>query len=590
VTGAGWRRADAAIAAVLGALALVSVLTAQRQVGIVRDEVVYMEHGSRYADWWRDLLGGVPGTASAERITAHFGGADVTSNNREHPPLMKTLFGLSEWLLHRKLGWTSRFTGYRLPSALAGALLVSLVFLLVRPLWGRAAAALSALLVLLVPRAFFHAGLATFDGAVVTGWVAVLYCYLRALASRRWSFALGVVFGLALATKHNALLLPLPLAVHYLVLAGLRLRATGLPDGLPARLRAYLRQLLTLQPLAFAAMALLGPLVLVALWPWLWFDTAQHLRDWLRFHLDHVHYNFEYLGRNWNHPPYPFHVPLVTTALTVPVITWVAGLLGAGVLAGRAWCGRAAVPERAPALLLFLAAGAAMGPFLLGTAPIFGAEKHWAAAVVTLCIYAAIGILQAGRWAAAGLALPGRAGQLARPLSAGVLATLAVAAAAIETVVAQPYALSHYNALAGGAPGGADLGMNRQFWGYAARGVLPVLARFAPAPAGAARPVYSHDASPAWHLYRDAGLLPPGLPDAGHEEGGVRRSQLAIVIHEMHFLRHDVLIWRLYGTVRPVYVLTTDGVPIVSVYARPGVEPTGPGPQVEPLVGPGPAR
>ena len=46
----------------------------------------------------------------------------------------------------------------------------------------------------------------------------------------------------------------------------------------------------------------LGPLVLVALWPWLWFDTYAHLRAWLTFHLDHVHYNFEYLGENWNAP------------------------------------------------------------------------------------------------------------------------------------------------------------------------------------------------------------------------------------------------------------------------------------------------
>lgn len=40
---------------------------------------------------------------------------------------------------------------------------------------------------------------------------------------------------------------------------------------------------------------------------------------------------------------------------------------------------------------------------------------------------------------------------------------------------AEPYRLTDYNAIVVGAPGGADLGMNRQFWGYSARGVLTFL-------------------------------------------------------------------------------------------------------------------
>ena len=46
-------------------------------------------------------------------------------------------------------------------------------------------------------------------------------------------------------------------------------------------------------------------------------------------------------------------------------------------------------------------------------------------------------------------------------------------------------------------------------------------------------------------------------------------SQIALVIHERHFNRHDYLIWTEYGTVRPSYVLTYGGVPLVSVYVRP---------------------
>ena len=136
-------------------------------------------------------------------------------------------------------------------------------------------------------------------------------------------------------------------------------------------------------------------------------------------------------------------------------------------------------------------------------------------------------------------------------------------AAATETVAAQPYALTWYNSLAGGAAGGADLGMNRQFWGVAARGVLPFIVLQPPGR------VYSHDASPAWGWYMRLGLLPRVFPDAGHEGGGIARSDYAIVVHEKHFRRHDYMIWKAYGTVRPVFVLRAAGVPIVSVYKRP---------------------
>jgi hypothetical protein len=223
-------------------------------------------------------------------------------------------------------------------------------------------------------------------------------------------------------------------------------------------------------------------------------------------------------------------------------------------------------------LLLLLSAAVAMGPFLIGRAPIFGAEKHWAAAMPTLCILAGLGVVAIGRLAVYTLV---EAGWLAEARARGaraaliaLLAATALAAAAAETVRAQPYALSHYNALAGGAPGGADLGMNRQFWGYAARGVLPFINQLAPAAGQRTKPVYTHDASPAWPLYRSEGLLAANLPDAGHERQGVSRSAIALVIHELHFNRHSYMIWDVYGTVQPAYVLTFQGVPLVSVYVR----------------------
>ncbi len=576
------------LALFLALAAFVAVLSAQRDQGIVRDEVVYMTYGSKYAQWWSDFATGKDAMLTETAITGHFGGPGATDNNREHPPLMKTLFGFSETLFHRQLGWASSVTAYRIPSAFMNAILIALVFLFSSAIWGRGVGALAAIFTLFLPRAFFHAGLACFDAAVVTTWFATVYAYYRALGSRRWCVVLTVVFGLALATKHNALMLPGVLGAHYLWLAA---RARPRPSSsvrswarIPAELAALARGLARVRPAIILALCL-GPLLAIALWPWLWFDTATHILEWVRFHLRHVHYNYEYLGQNWNTSPYPWHVPLVTTLFTVPVATLLAAAIGAAYLV-RQWrrgespaLSPAATSQadhaqsRAPALLLVLSAVVAMGPFLLGSAPIFGAEKHWAPAIPTLCILAGIGVVAAA--ALAGRSLAAMVGQRvsvsALRRGAAIALGLAVtAAAAAETYSAQPFALSHYNALAGGAPGGADLGMNRQFWGYAARGVLPFLSQNQPTQGNA--PVYSHDASPAWGIYRREGLLSGKLPDAGREGAGVRRSKLALVVHELHFNRHDYMIWAAYGTVQPAFVLTFQGVPIVSVYRRPEPE------------------
>ncbi|HEY5946655.1 MAG TPA: hypothetical protein VIV40_14230, partial [Kofleriaceae bacterium] len=323
------------------------------------------------------------------------------------------------------------------------------------------------------------------------------------------------------------------------------------------------RGLLYHKPRVVLSLALLGPLTLFVVWPWLWHSPITHVKQWLAFHLTHVHYNFEYLGNNWNAPRFPWHVALLTTLFTVPVATLAAACAGASVLFVRWRRGDNADDERGPALLLALSAAASIGPFFLGSTPIFGAEKHWMPALPTLTIAAGVGAAWAARRAAEYVRAARSISEVvADRLALGVVGGAIVLACATETVAAQPYALTWYNALAGEAPGGADLGMNRQFWGVSARGVLPFIGYQFPTR------VYSHDASPAWGWYHRLGII-RGFPDAGPEMVGIDRSNLALVIHEKHFNRHDYMIWRSYGTVKPVFVLRSEGVPIVTVYKRP---------------------
>ena len=58
-------------------------------------------------------------------------------------------------------------------------------------------------------------------------------------------------------------------------------------------------------------------------------------------------------------------------------------------------------------------------------------------------------------------------------------------------------------------------------------------------------------------------------PRAFEQLGLSPEAMFALVQHELHMNEVDYSIWTAFGTVNPAYVVTHDGVPIVSIYRRP---------------------
>ncbi len=558
----GMKRHEPLLALLVFGATVAILQTASRTQGNTRDEGYYFDAAEQYYAWYGELgdnLVRFQPLKSFERraIDRWF------SYNHEHPALMKTLFGFSWRLLHRchcpadagrhpiaypqrhaTLALLSEQQAMRLPTHLLIAAMVLLVYFFGARAWSRRAGLLAAGLSLLAPRFFFDAELACFDGPVAALWLATCYAYWRSLEDRRFGAVTGIVFGLALATKHNAFFLPVVLLVHYFWIWRRAISAGQSPP--PAR--------------AFVWMALLAPLVYFACWPWLWFNTVARFREYVAFHVHHVYYNMEYFGRNYNKPPFPLSFPYVMTLLTLPVTTLVLAVGGAGALlrarpAAADPRARHAVQlghYRGDGVLVGLNALFPMAILTLTRAPIFGATKHFDASIPFLALLAGYGFhaVTAGR---------------RRALTAAMGAFFLLPAA-LETYRSHPYALTHYNMLAGGPAGGADLGMNRQFWGQATRGLLPWLN--AHAPTGA--PVYWHDTNQAQlNMYIRDRLLRSDLGNTGLEQAGVRASNFALVLHEKHFNKYEHWIWDFYDTTRPVQVLTHEGVPIVTLYQRP---------------------
>jgi 4-amino-4-deoxy-L-arabinose transferase-like glycosyltransferase len=526
---------------------LAALLAGARTAGIPRDEAYYFRAGEQYLRFFTDLTHGRGLSAAI---------AELAYNN-EHPALMKLLFGASWRLFHGVFG-APEILSFRLPTLLLVAWMSVLLYRFGARIGEPAAGALAAVLTIAQPHLFFHAQLACFDAPIMVFWVAVVYAYFRALdlGGTRWAVACGVLFGLSQAVKFNTVFLPPILVAHWLYV-----RARG---GRPP-----------LRPLV--ALATLGPLVFFAVWPWMWQGALTHVRlvghlpflqvsgrlaDYVAFHAHHWHYNFEFLGRNYYLPPYPKSFPWVELALTVPVVTLALGVGGA-VLA--AWPRRpySCAPDldiRArPGALLLL--NLIVPPLVLNfpDAPIFGGVKHFLAALPFLALLGAIALRRLGH------AFAELTERVRAPLVVAGLAACAIVPAVWQTAYAHPYELSFYNGLAGGFAGGADLGMNRQFWGYSPRGLLPWMN--ATLPAGAR--VYFHDLNgDAFAYYQRAGLLRPDIVYTGIEEPAIQSSRTALVIHERHFDYYDYWVWQIYGSARPARLLEREGVPLVSVYQR----------------------
>ena len=545
----GWR--DQVIGGGIGAAYVAWLLATARSLGFARDEGFYFRAATDYARWFRILF-------EHPKDAFERGAIDgIWATNHEHPALMKSLFSLSWMFLHDKWKiFADASTAFRFPGMVMAGLALWITYLFGARAYGRRAGVLAALALGLMPNVFYHAHLAAFDVAIMTMWTASIYVYWRAeqKGGLLWALGAGVVYGLTLETKHNAWMLPAVFLAHAAFLHGARF------------FRDVRLGRITL-PASLVAMATVGPLVFYALWPWLWNDTLPRIQEYLNFHLNHDYYNMEFLGVNYFGPPSPKgYAPLMILA-TVPTITLLLFAVGGadrlrqGALRLRArFSSRSAGPkdEHETDLLLLVSFAVPLAVFFLPKTPIFGGTKHWIPAYPFLCIFAGRGFDLVAT--ALGRALEGYGARVRAGASVALLLGVLAAPIAV-TAHSHPFGLSTYVPFVGGTAGGADLGLNRQFWGFTTESLAPYFAKHAPPGAS----VFIHDTAwDSWVQMLAERRLRPDLRGTGSPSD----ADFSIVHHELHMAELDYIIWEAYGSPQPDFVLTHDGVPIISVYRR----------------------
>ncbi len=530
-----------------------ALLLTARSIGYSRDESFYFDAANRYYDWFRLLFNQRETALQRAVIDSHF------SLNHEHPPLIKTLFGLSHaWFFEQHRWFSEPGITYRLPSMVLAGLGVGVLILWGSRVQSPSAGIIAGLSFALLPRIFHHAHLACFDVPVACMCLGTAYCWSRALSTGklRWALGLGLVYGLTLATKHNAWLLPPALLLHGLcVKSAVYLKGSW---ATRARLMAPVLSLLVV-----------GTLVLYALWPWLWFDTFERLKFWFDFHLKHEYYNMEFLGVTYWKPPMPRAYAWVMTLATVPfttlVLVFVGGYYGTrDTVSGCLARFTARSPEQTDStrasdfLLWVICLVTFYFPWLSTDTPIFGGTKHWFSAYPFLCLIAARG------FEALRLALPQVFARLvagSRQLQAATWLAAALVLAPSWFIVRDmgSWGLSTYTPIVGEASGAATLGLNRTFWGYTSIALADELNARAPAR------VFLHDmTSQAWFMHVRDGVLKPSL----YGTNSVTESDMALYHHEPHMGRVEYQTWVAYGTATPSAIGVYQGVPVVWLYER----------------------
>ncbi len=559
-------RRDHLFGALMAAVYLAILLATSSDLAMSRDEGFYVVAAERYGTWYELLFNDPRAALERPAIDRYW------NYNSEHPALAKTLFAWT-WLVDQKVfprlrelvGLTPEplfaraSMAYRFMGMLSASLLLWLIYIFGARGADRRLGVFAALAFATLPRIFYHAHLDCFDIPIVLMITWTIYAYWRSLLNRRWAVMTGIAFGCALATKHNAWMVPGLLLIHW---AWVAIEET-------LRRRRGERPRLIIAPYWLLSMAALGPLIFFGTWPFLWFDTATRLGAYVNFHLHHVYYNMVYFGVNYFRPPFPTSYAFVMTLFTIPLTITALTLCGL-VVRARAFLpsglalrlmprGSLRADVRATDVLWLGGLLSPLAVFLLPDTPIFGGTKHWFTAYPFLCLFAG--------YAALYVVVSIESRLISRGLVdttpvAIVSMTVLLAPSVAETAHSHGFGLSHYTLPAGGVPGAADLGMNRQFWGFTTGSVLDVLRERLPKGGS----IFLHDMThTAFEMLKRDGLLPTNLRAAAN----LSEADLVLIHHEHHMAEVDFQAWQAFGSVEPVHVLTYDGVPIVSIYEHP---------------------
>lgn len=498
----------------------------RQSIGLTWDEPAYMRAAIAYTEWQARVLdkNGMAFQPAVMRVYWEY--------NHEHPPLVKVWLG---WVaLLAPASWTL-IDAYRLGAMTMSASLVTLVAWSVARMTNRWSGLVAAIVLCALPRFFFHAHVAALDvpGALAYLFVIVLFWHLRMRTDWWLGIALGVVFGIALATKVNAAF-ALPVLGLWWV----------------ARSRApYLLW-------RIVVMTGIGCVCFVVLWPWLWLDPVQHLAEYVAW-LTFAHWQIPqwWFGKSLLPPPWYF-APLMAVMVT-PIAVLVAAI------GGVVWGMRQ--PQLRDYSVLLALSGVMPLVALMLSDTVYDNDRLFMAVFPVLAMGAAVAV-----WGVA-QRVPARW----RHVALIGCVTVLIANPVRDSVRLWPHLLSYYSESVAGLPGAERLRLDHTYWNETYITAMRFLDQHAPQRATVWVEPWSLDVP---HTYQKAGLTRTDVQyvsDSGASIWGMPSVPTALVdadyvIVTYRFAGWTGPVWALVsGNSTPIFTIARDGVVLLEIYQMP---------------------
>jgi 4-amino-4-deoxy-L-arabinose transferase-like glycosyltransferase len=412
-------------AILVGILVTVILVATAGNIGLTSGEPASIAASQTYNGWFNRLVFGPHGVLNRSVIDASW------SVSNEYPPFDKILSGVV-WGLTNDL--LSDLLAHRLGNMLLFGVAAAFLYHMIADELGDWSAIGTLAALLTMPRFFFHAHLAALDVPAASMIVIVTYVFWRTKESARFRYTilLGLVWGLAIATKINAVFVLPTLFLWALVF----------------RRKFYLL-------LRLALGTLIGLTVFCGVWPWLYYDTIARVEAFLAFQT----------ASHWEIPQYylhkiflltPWHFPFVMMAAVVPLGTFIISGLGAlrGFLRRR---------DRA---FVFLLAFNMLVPLLLvasGQTRVYDNERLFMPAFPFLAALAGGGFGWIVKSAGA-FFVRFRIPKVLTPIVVFAVACVVWIPPILSMITFAPYWLSYYSETVGGLPGAANLGLETTYW------------------------------------------------------------------------------------------------------------------------------
>lgn len=357
--------------------------------------------------------------------------------NVPHPPFSRIISGVAKSV---SIHFLDKFSAYRMGPALFFAMLVVVMYLWMRELFGRATGIFCAFALVLTPNLFGYAHVAVTDLPLATMWFLTAYCFWKGLTSSKWSVALGIVSGLALSTKFPALLIPAPLVVW----AHLFHRDK------------YANNIFS--------MLFLAPLVMVATQPYLWHQPGLRLLEFIyegisRAYRPETNYTIYFLNQLYFTHQLPWYYPFYMIGITMPEPLVVLAALG---LLTIPWL------QEMRSTVLFLLANAA---FIVIMALMPGAVLHDGVRQLMSSLPFLVALAGVGYYALASWLIKAARRSKAsqhitnlKPKVAAALFLLVCFNPAVDLYLVHPFQMSYYNRFVGGIHGAYERGLETTYF------------------------------------------------------------------------------------------------------------------------------